>query len=127
MTGETNAEITPAFPVKERRCLEVHELELSAFVSQHYGRPWSMQQGELLDQDTYRDENVRADRPDNFTAEEAEELLKQWLAVPTPADDAWILRADFRRNQYLPVGIILWDLCRKGVITPGDYLIKVWW
>lgn len=108
---------------KEHTYIDVEELDLAEFVSKTYGRPWRMQQGEMLGQDTYRIIEVEADRPDGWFLSEAEDQLREWLALPTNELADW----EFMREHYLPVDIILWDLCRKGIAPAGEYLIRVWW
>lgn len=110
---------------KTHTYIDVEELKLSEFVTQTYGRPWRMQQGELLGQDTYRIIEVDAERPEFWTAEEAEQKLREWLALPAPTNH-WE-ETDFERDKYISVDIILWDLCRRGIAPAGEYLIRIWW
>ena len=119
MSDETGRGGDMTFPVQEKTYLEVWESELSRFVSAYYNRPWSMQQGEQLDQNTYQEFEVSAEGPEFVSALHAEATLKAWLALtPGPGRDP---------DDYVPVDTIMWDLCRKGVIPAGKYLIKVWW
>lgn len=109
----------------------VWESELSELVSLIYGRPWRLQQGEELGQNTYLEcrvlhtpQDPEEDWPDGFP--DGEQLLQDWLNIEINKEDRF-WKMDFERNHYLPYPIILWDLQRKGIIEPGDYLIKVWW
>lgn len=103
--------------------IDVEELDLAEFVTKTYGRPWRMQQGEMLHQDTYRIIEVDPERPDGWFDYEAENQLQEWLALPTDDMEDW----EFVRERYLSVDIILWDLCRRGIAPAGEYLIRIWW
>jgi hypothetical protein len=116
-------EVTP--PFQTRTYIEADEVDLSRYVAQVYGRPWRMQQGEMLGQNTYRVIDVGRDGADGFFGVEQAQL-DAWLALPNPGDD-WAAVMHFERDQYLPVDIILWDLCRRDLIPAGLYLIKIWW
>lgn len=110
---------------KNKTYIDVEELDLSEFVTKTYGRPWRMQQGEMLHQNTYREIDVDPECPDGWLPHEAEQQLQEWLALPTPTNHWGV--TEFERNHYLPVDIILWDLCRRGIAPAGEYLIRVWW
>lgn len=89
-------------------------LSFYPFVSEHYGHEWRMSQWEA-GQDSYRTEDVSSD-PDGSEFDDAaviERRLALWLSGPDTEDP--------------PADMILWDLCRKGVIPPGTYLITKWW
>lgn len=108
---------------KPKTYIDVEELRLAEFVTETYGRPWRMQQGEMLHQDTYRIIEVDPERPDGWHFHEAVKQLEDWLALPTDTMADW----EFMREHYLSVDIILWDLCRRGIAPAGEYLIRVWW
>lgn len=122
MSDETGRGGDMTFPVQEKTYLEVSESELSRFVSAYYNRPWSMQQGEMLGQNTYRELDVDPQGPEFNSALAAEQHLREWLALEPPAQ-----KMDMEGDRYISVDTIMWDLCRKGVIPAGKYLIKVWW
>lgn len=112
---------------QEKTYFEVWESDLSEFVARTYGRPWRLQQqGDMLGQNTYLKIDVSQEGTDFSDAEEAEKELQAWLALPHPGD-GWKEVMDFERDQGLSVEIILWDLCRQGIIPEGEYLITVWW
>lgn len=130
MSDETGRGGDMTFPVQEKTYLEVWESELSRFVSAYYGQPWSMQQGEMLGQNTYRELDVDPQGPEFNSALAAEQHLREWLALEPPpgqSRDDWAWKMDMERDHYISVDTIMWDLCRKGVIPAGKYLIKVWW
>lgn len=66
-----------------------------------------------------------SERPENFAVEEAEEPLAAWKAADLPGNSCY-----FRQEQsdIIPdVDVVLWDLCRKGLLEEGKYLLLVWW
>lgn len=106
--------------------IEVWESDLSEFVSEFYGRPWRMQQGEMLSQNTYKIIDVSPDGTEWDEPEDSEKILQSWLALPY-TDSGWEEDMRFERDNYLDVDVVLWDLCRKGIAPEGKYLITVWW
>lgn len=108
---------------------DVWEHDLSEYVSEVYGRPWSLQQGhngEAQGQNTYVDVDVDPEGPDFFTDEEVEERLSEWLNYPDPKA-TFSRELDFIRDKHLDVVIVMWDLYRRGLIKPGKYHIRIWW
>lgn len=113
---------TPTLKFKKRPDFVVWESDLSEFVSAIYGRPWRMQQGEMLGQNTYWNEEVTGTEP----WEEGERQLAEWLALSHPGD-GWEEVMYFERYNYLGREVVLWDLCRRGLIPAGSYQVQVWW
>lgn len=112
--------------------IEVWESAFSKFVSETYGRPWRMQQqGEMLGQDTYSIIEVDGVSSDGWDVGEEQTQLDEWLALPYPdpalRDEEWLQKMTFEREHGVSADVILWDLCRRGIIEPGKYLILVWW
>lgn len=105
---------------------DVWESDLSEYVSELYGRPWSLQQGQMLGQNTYVDVDVMSEGPDYYNDEEVEEQLTEWLNYPDP-EASFERKLDFIRERHLDVVIVMWDLCRRELIPPGKYHIRVWW
>lgn len=101
--------------------IDVWDGDLSNFVAEYYGRPWSMQQGMELSNESYVTVDVSHEGPDYHTLEEAEAKLEAWKSSPVEDE------IDFVRENYIPIEIILWDLCRRGIAPEGEYLIRVWW
>ncbi len=117
------------FKVKTKTYFEVNSHELSNFISEYYGRPYSMGAYEELRQDSYWIERVVKDTPEESgvdgwsSAEEAREEIDAWLAVELGDTPSW----NFVRDHCISVSLLLWDLCQKDVIPAGEYLILVWW
>ena len=85
MSDETGRGGDMTFPVQEKTYLEVWESELSRFVSAYYNRPWSMQQGEMLGQNTYRELDVDPQGPEFNSALAAGDVKTKGTAVVTRA------------------------------------------
>lgn len=112
---------------QRRSYIEVLESDLSKFVAEHYGRPWRMQQqGDMLGQHTYQKIQVTPEGTDFDAPEELERQINHWLSLPHPGTD-WLAVMNFEREQYVGADVVLWDLCRCGLIPEGEYLILVWW
>lgn len=107
---------------KSKTYIDVWDGDLSRFVSEFYSRPWNMQQGMELSNESYVTVDVSHEGPDYHTLEEAEQKLQAWLGTPVGADEV-----DFMRDKCIPIEIVLWDLCRRGIAPEGEYLIRVWW
>lgn len=116
----------PLLKYNQADYFDVWESDLSEFVSKLHGRPWSLQQGQMLGQNTYVDVVVDPEGPDYYTPEEALEKLSEWLEYPDPETD-FSRKLDFIREKHLDVEIVMWDLCRRKLIQPGKYHIRVWW
>lgn len=110
---------------KSKTLIDVWDGDLSKFVSEYYGRPWSMRYMELSNE-SYVEVDVSHEGPDYRTLEEAEQKLQEWLALSPPAEGDWKAAMEFD-DKALPVEIVLWDLCRRGIAPEGEYLIRVWW
>ena len=112
---------------KTKTYIEVWESDLSKFVSEFYGLPWRLQQqGDAMGQNTYLKIDVSSEGTDWESPEECEQKLQEWRALPKP--EGWEEVMNFERDhQALSVDVVLWDLCRKGIIPEGEYLITVWW
>ena len=106
------------FKYEEKTYFELWEHEFSQFVSDFYGRPWSMQQGMCLGQNTYQTANI----PEG----ECVGKVDAWLNLPYDPDAPYAAM-HFERDHYVWYAAILDDLHAKGVIPAGNYLIKVWW
>ena len=113
-----------------KQYFEINEFDLSAFISEYYGRPFRMAAFyDHLGQNTYWFEKVEKDTDDESgidgwpSAEEAKEAIDVWLAKDHTQIHAW----EFEREHGIDVGLLMWDLCQKDVIPPGEYLILVWW
>ncbi len=117
--------------IQQKTYFEIWESDLSKFISEHYNRPYRMQQqGEMMGQNSYDKIEVHKDG-DDWTGcdgfgspEECRQMIEEWLAV-----DHTVFDYDFKfmREHYVPVDVLMWDLCQRNVIPPGEYLILVWW
>lgn len=110
------------FPSKLVTYYEVWESDFSKFVSEFYNKPYSLQQREMLGQDTHQKVEVDGN---NNPWEEGEEQLAKWLNAPWPGGYKYDF--EFTRGHGPSSEVILWDLARKGIIPTGMYLIVVWW
>lgn len=122
--------VSPPFSVQTY--IEVHESRLSEFISEHYGRPWRMQQGLMLGQDTYMILDVDAgEEVDGWCNmdQTPEQLVQEWLDLPLNPEGKpeWHWKMDFERDHYIDAALLMNDLCKKGIVEPGRYLITIWW
>lgn len=115
---------------KTKTYIEVNEFDLSKFISEYYGKPFRMAAFyDHLGQNTYWFETVEKDTEiesgvDGWpSAEEATKKIDAWLAKDHTQVRDW----EFEREHGISVSLLMWDLCQKDVIPPGEYLILVWW
>jgi hypothetical protein len=102
--------------------------DLDEFISNHYKRPFVLQQGEYPEEMLSQNSVVFATVPqEEYLDEDARVYLDNWLAWPIPEKDDWQGKMEFERKNYIPIEILLDDLYRKGKVPAGKYLIHVWW
>lgn len=113
---------------------EVWESDLSVAISEHYGVPYQLQQQDLMmDQDSVVDFQVNGsdDGVDGWpSVQECEEEIDRVLSTGLSIDDfdyPYQYQLFWHREHYIPIGIALWDMARKGKIPNGKYLVRVWW
>lgn len=100
---------------------------LYPLVSDVFGRAW---RGEPEGQGTYITVDVSPQGPEFDDAEEAGEDLARWLAMSPPADlvDQWRIDLWWERQSDPPsTDVMLWQLCQRGIIPAGRYIITTWW
>lgn len=116
--------------IQQKTYYEIWEEDLSNFISTYYGKPWSLKQGEMLPGDTYRFVTVEKDTDtesgvDNWPSkEEATAEIDRWLALDHTVFD---YDFQFKRDEYIDINLLMWDLCQNDIIPEGEYLILVWW
>lgn len=111
---------------KTKTYLEVWDSDLNKFVSGYYGRPWDFASVEESNNDTYHTMTVDEEEPERFIGSGPAENLQRWMDAEVPAKGDWQASSAFEAC-YPPAPVIMWDLCRRGVIPAGEYLIHVSW
>lgn len=104
----------------------VEWFNLKTFVIHHYGREWC---GDVEGQNTYREYDVTGDpEGTEFTdAAVIDDLLERWRnhewrkTLTGYEHDRW----DVENGP--DTEAVLWDLCRRGIIPAGRYLVTQWW
>lgn len=99
------------------------------FIKEYYDRDIDILApiAEVFGNDSFVEIDVRKDLPDDGLrpeeeglANNPEEAIERWLS---DEGDYQFLERELGINEV----IILWDLCRKGIIPEGKYVMKAWW
>lgn len=108
------------FEIKDVKYFDVHDLE--EYIKSEYGKELRLipYHAKHSGNDTIVKIDVDVEMPGEPWYPEDESLedkpdlaLQRWLE----GDDS------VNANENL----ILWDMCRKGIIFPGKYIMDVWW
>lgn len=108
------------FEIKDIKYFDVHDLQ--KYIKQAYGKDLDLvkRHAEFSGNNTIVKIDARGEMPDEGWCPEnimlyskPEEALEKWLA----GDDR------INANECL----ILWDMCRKGIIPKGEYIMDTWW
>lgn len=135
--------------LKTKTWTVIEEIEFSEFVTNLYGRPYSLQQAEELGQDTIR--HASTDKP----SDEDQAAFDEWKSrpldkLPNPRyeqfrelwekDDRykdlypefiaqggyeWI--SVWQREITPPLDALMHDLFLNGHLEEGEYALHVWW
>lgn len=129
--------------VKYKIVKEISLQDWNDFVSKTYGRPYNFQQQdgckpigvETIETNSdwdcdYENDNV----PEIVNGEEMGVSFKAWLErdpeqklTDPNCQEPYCLRLWWYRNFYPHANIIAEDLCKKGLLEPGEYSIKIDW
>lgn len=109
----------------------IWESGFSKYVTEHYGRPYKLQQqGDMLAQGSY----VQITVPDEEAWDE-NPTLAEWQAATPPGEhpeggyDPNVSTENMRweRDYYPSLEVVANDLHAKGLLDAGEYLIRVYW
>lgn len=116
----------PALPHHTRTV--IHESAFSRYVTNHYGRPYHLQQqGDMMGQEVSTRFTVPDPEDGEWEGMEAPTLV-DWLKATPPTDEhdrTEILR--WERDYYPQLGAVVNDLHTKGLLDAGEYLIYAEW
>lgn len=106
----------------------VESRDFRIFVKEHYDREIDPVQNhaQYLGNDSFLEIDVKKDEPEDWypdeedIASDPEDAINKWLS---DEEDFKFLERELGINE----SIILWDLCRKGLIPEGIYILKIWW
>lgn len=105
--------------------IDCHDLD--AFVKKELGQTYGALHSYRGDaaNGSYYEMYASPESPENFTVEEAEELLGAWRAADLPGHSSHFGRV---HDEVIPdVDVVLWELCRRGLLEEGEYLLLAWW
>ena len=126
--------------IAHKRIIVVEESVWSNFVSTVYGRPYRLQQQEgcmergsivlTVSDDAFDFEN--ASIPEEINGEAMGVSFEAWLQrdpnKPVGGhNNKWKIRMFWERNFYPDLQMVANDLHMKGLIEPGEYLIRIDW
>lgn len=94
--------------------------DLDAFIEQHLGRPWRLQQQSFLGQDTVH--WVEAYKNPEATAKVA-----AWLASPPAKAPGRLDQPGFGEDIEILTEDLLAELCNRDLLPEGDIRIYVSW
>lgn len=111
----------------------IWESELSALVTETYGRPYQLQQqGDMLAQESM----TRATVPQEPDFDSDLPSLEEWSSRDVDAqpegesswsEHAWRRDLWWQRKFYPDLQLVLNDLHARGLLPAGDYVIHTWW
>lgn len=116
--------------------IAIWEADFSKYVSEHYGRPYRLQQqGDMMAQEA----SIRFSVPPTDWYDE-NPTLAEWQAATPPAAErpdfttdreGWQKHLDdqlrWDRDYYPDLETVVKDLYEKGLLDAGDYIIYAWW
>jgi hypothetical protein len=109
-----------ALELKDVKYFSCHDF--MRYVKETYGKDIDIvsNHAEHTGQDTFVEIDVNTNNPDDGWWPSDNEMWEN----PDKALQAWLDGDDtINANENL----ILWDMCRKGIIFPGKYVTKIWW
>jgi hypothetical protein len=115
------------FEIKDVKYFSCHDF--TDFVKEYYGKDVDVlsRWAEIYGNETFVDIKVCKEHPDDGWYVENKELWNN----PGKVIQWWIDDADEFYSMfdkvYVDENIILWDLCRKGVIPEGHYVMRAYW
>lgn len=121
--GVTDA---PVWVRKPEWDFHVEWFNLKKFVIDHYGRYW---RGEVNGQNTYSVYDVTGDpEGSEFTdASVIDDVLERWQNHEWRKTLSGYERDNWDVENGPGTEAVLWDLCRRGVIPAGKYLVTQWY
>jgi hypothetical protein len=130
--------------IKHELVKQVSVQDWNDLVEKTYGRPYNFQQQdgcksrgiEIVETNPdwecdYKNDSV----PEILNGEEMGVSFKAWLerdpnqefSDPNHIKTSWYLKLWWDRNFYPHVNMIAEDLCKKGLLEPGEYTIVINW
>lgn len=119
--------------LKPRTVDLVWSANLDAYIRQHLGRDWSLQQNSHFGQETLVPFEVYPDPEDT-------EAVQAWIDSPPamfpgrldqnePAGEHWGAAPGATLGESVDIytGQILNELCNRGLLPAGDLMVHVWW
>lgn len=112
----------PALPsdLKAKQWEVVWDHDLNAFIEQHLGRPWSLQQNGEYGQETIHHFEV-------FPRPEVSTVVEAWLASPPAGCPGRLNQPGYAESVEIGTDQILCELCNRGLLPEGDLTVHVWW
>lgn len=126
-----------------KKVIEVNDWD--KLVTETYKRPYSFQQQDgckergnfyltVSASDDYDDSHMPDSVPEEVNGEKMGVKFSAWLARDpkqklSNKDDqnSWSLDLWWDRNFYPEIEMVANDLCKKGLIEPGEYVINIDW
>jgi hypothetical protein len=109
-------------PMKFKAVNLVHDMVLDAYIEEHLGRPWSMQQNGMISQDMLTQWEVWPDRGHGIP-----ERVAAWLASPPANCPGRLDQPGYAESVEIYTDDILKELCHRGLLPEGDMYVHVWW
>ena len=114
--------------MKTEKAYVVDCREFSKFVKEHYNREFDLieRNAPYMGNDSFLSIDVSKDEPNDWypdeddLASDPEDAISKWAS---DEDDFKFLENELGISEDL----ILWDLCKKGIIPEGTYIIQIWW
>jgi len=124
-----------------RKVIKVQDWD--KLVKETYGKPYTFQQQEgcqergtftltVSDSDDYDDSDMPEIVPEKINGDEMGVKFSAWLARDpkewkNKEDGPHRVEMWWQRNFYPSIEMVANDLCKKGLIEPGEYDIKIDW
>lgn len=107
------------------------ESAFSVAVAEIYGRPFKLQQMQMLGQYTFVEFEVTPEHYDadafNRAAEAIAEWQEQWTVLNATDKADWHKNLEAEREHFLDLELLVIDLYARDVLPAGSYMMKVWW
>lgn len=102
--------------------------DFSSFIKEYYDRDIDLiaRHAPFMGNDSFLEIDVDKEQPEDWYPDEEDialdpaDAMNKWSS---DEEDYKFLANELGINEEL----ILWDLCRRGIIPEGKYIIKIWW
>jgi hypothetical protein len=118
MVDTLTPRLPPGLPYKHVELVWSHDLD--AYIEQHLGRPWSLQQNGMFGQETLVSYEV-------WPNPEVRTVVEAWLGSAPAKFPGRLNQPGFAEDVEISTDELLQELCNRDLLPEGDLIVHVWW